>query len=71
MCNHPFADGNKRVGHAALETFLVINGWELVAGVDEQEQVILQLAAGAMQREEFVAWVQSHLQRRIGSPTPA
>ena len=27
VCNHPFLDGNKRVGHAALETFLMLNGF--------------------------------------------
>ncbi len=64
VCNHPFVDGNKRVGHAAMETFLVLNGWELAAGVDEQEQVILQLAAGSLQRDEFTTWIQSHLQQR-------
>ena len=64
VCNHPFMDGNKRVGHAAMETFLVLNGWELAATVDEQEQEILQLAAGRLRREEFTAWVQSHLQQR-------
>jgi death-on-curing protein len=68
VCNHPFVDGNKRVGHAAMETFLVLNGWELAAGVDEQEQVILALAAGTLKRDEFVAWVQSHLQRRSAEP---
>ncbi len=62
VCNHPFVDGNKRVGHAAMETFLVLNGCELSAGVDEQEHVILQLAAGTLRREQFTAWVQSHLQ---------
>jgi death-on-curing protein len=64
VCNHPFVDGNKRVGHAAMEAFLVLNGWELAAEVDEQEQVMLQLAAGSLTREEVVAWVQSHLQPR-------
>jgi death-on-curing protein len=64
VCNHPFLDGNKRVGHAAMETFLVLNGWELAAAVDEQEQVILRLAAGSLNREEFAAWVQSHLEQR-------
>jgi death-on-curing protein len=64
VCNHPFVDGNKRVGHAALETFLVLNGWELEADVDEQEQVILRLAAGALEREEFTAWVRAHLKPR-------
>ena len=26
VMNHPFIDGNKRVGHAAMETFLILNG---------------------------------------------
>src|SRR5262245_17293935 len=64
VCNHPFVDGNKRVGHAAMETFLVLNGWELAANVDEQEAVILRLAAGNLEREEFTAWVTSHIQQR-------
>ena len=59
--NHPFVDGNKRVAHAALETFLVLNGRELEAGVDDAERTILALAAGALTREQFVAWVTQHL----------
>jgi death-on-curing protein len=68
VCNHPFVDGNKRIGHAAMETFLVLHGWELASGVDEQEQVILRLAAGGMKREEFLEWVRSHLQQRPAEP---
>jgi death-on-curing protein len=71
VCNHPFVDGNKRVGHAAMETFLVLNGWELAAQVDEQEQVMLRLAAGALQRDEFTTWVQSHLRQRAIQPPAA
>ena len=26
VCNHPFADGNKRIGHASMELFLILNG---------------------------------------------
>ena len=33
--NHPFVDGNKRTGHAAMEVFLILNGYELDADVDE------------------------------------
>jgi death-on-curing protein len=29
--NHPFVDGNKRVGHAAMEVFLIMNGYEILA----------------------------------------
>jgi death-on-curing protein len=55
--NHGFEDGNKRIAHAALETFLVWNGHELAASVDEQEDVFLRLAAGTIGRDEFTDWV--------------
>lgn len=59
--NHAFVDGNKRIGHVAMETFLVMNGHEISASVDELEDVILRLAASAMGREEFSEWLRSHV----------
>ena len=59
--NHPFVDGNKRTGHAALETFLMLNGHELHATVDEAERVILGVAASRLTRENLVRWIQDHL----------
>ena len=59
--NHPFVDGNKRTGHAALETFLVLNGHEIKAAVDDQQTVLLQVAAGEMKREAFLVWLRAHI----------
>ena len=59
--NHPFTDGNKRIGHAAMETFLVLNGLEIDASVDEQEQVILDVASGKMERQELTEWLRAHV----------
>jgi death-on-curing protein len=59
--NHPFLDGNKRTGHAAMEVFLVLNGHEIRATVEEQEHVILQVAASELDREAFTAWLQAHV----------
>ncbi|MGI8587889.1 MAG: type II toxin-antitoxin system death-on-curing family toxin [Chloroflexia bacterium] len=64
ILNHPFVDGNKRVGHAAMETFLARNGYEIAATVDEQEHVILNVAAGEMGRDEFTAWLAAHVVER-------
>jgi death-on-curing protein len=61
VMGHPFLDGNKRTGHAAMETFLVLNGYEVSAAVDEQERVILQLAAGELSRAGFLEWVRSRV----------
>src|SRR5262249_6208809 len=59
--NHPFVDGNKRAGHAAMETFLVLNGSEIDASIDEQERLMLDLAAGRLDRARFVEWLRLHL----------
>ena len=61
VMNHPFVDGNKRIGHAAMETFLVMNGFELNADVDDSESVILRLAAGELERIPFTEWVVDHV----------
>ena len=59
--NHPFVDGNKRTGHAAMELFLVLNGFEIDASVDEQEKVILQVASGESKREAFTDWLRAYI----------
>lgn len=59
--NHPFVDGNKRIGHAAMEVFLVLNEYEIAASIDEQEAIILQLAAGEIDRSSFTEWLSSRV----------
>jgi death-on-curing protein len=55
---------SKRIGHAAMETFLLLNGFEITAEIDEQERLFLALAAGDMDREQFNRWVESHAHKR-------
>jgi death on curing protein len=59
--NHPFLDGNKRTGHAAMELFLVLNGFEIQSSVDEQERLILQVASGEIDRDRFALWLRDHV----------
>jgi len=58
---HPFVDGNKRVGHAAMETFLTLNAVEIDATVDEQEQLMLELATGRKSRGHLTEWLRQHV----------
>ena len=48
IMGHAFIDGNKRTGHAAMETFLILNGYELDATIDEQESIVLGVVAGGI-----------------------
>jgi len=58
--NHPFHDGNKRTGHAAMLLFLDLNEYQFMDELDEQERVILAVAGSTMEREEFTEWVKAH-----------
>jgi death-on-curing protein len=61
VTQHPFIDGNKRVGHSAMANFLYMNGHIIDADDDEQETIILRVAAGEMTKESFTEWVQSKI----------
>ncbi|NPA05846.1 MAG: type II toxin-antitoxin system death-on-curing family toxin [Chloroflexi bacterium] len=62
--NHPFLNGNKRTAHAAMEVFLVLNGYEMDADNAQQEQALVQVASCAWDRERFAEWVKAHLKPR-------
>jgi death-on-curing protein len=65
ISNHPFVDGNKRIGHAVMEVFLVLNGFEIEASTDEQEAVILEVAAGKRDRGAFNSWLKERIIQRF------
>jgi death-on-curing protein len=59
--NHPFIDGNKRVGHAAMATFLLLNGHVLTATVEAGEATIIGVASGVIGREALEHWIRAHM----------
>lgn len=64
ILNHPFVDGNKRIGQAAMETMLFLNGYEIVAEVSEQERLILAVAEGQVSRIELAQWLERYVRQR-------
>ena len=58
--NHPFVDGNKRIGAHVMLVFLALNGIELQHTQTELSEVILQLAAGTLQSSDLLHWILSH-----------
>ena len=62
--NHPYRDGNKRVGFLALVTFLGINGHELEATEAEVVAEIVALAEGSVSEAALADWIREHSARR-------
>lgn len=46
VMNHPFVDGNKRVGAVAALVFLAMNGYEFNAPEDDFANLVLDVASG-------------------------
>ena len=55
--NHPFIDGNKRIGILVMITFLEINGVELVCTDEELVTLGLGLADGSIDDENLLNWI--------------
>jgi death-on-curing protein len=62
--NHPYRDGNKRIGFLAMVTFLGVNGYAFVSTDAEVVAEILALADGAVSEADLADWVRQHSSRR-------
>lgn len=61
IMNHPFVDGNKRIGFMAMALFLSRNGYDIGGTVDEQEEIILRVASGEIDREALTLWLEENI----------
>ena len=62
--NHPYRDGNKRVGFLAMVTFLGVNGFDFSATDAEVVTEILALADGTVSEDALADWIRQHSSRR-------
>ena len=61
--NHPFVDGNKRTALVICETFIVDNGYSLLASDAELVVLFETLAAGELSEDEFAEWFRERVRR--------
>jgi death-on-curing protein len=62
--NHPYRDGNKRIGFLAMVTFLGVNGHDFSATEAEVVTNILALADGSASEEALADWIRQHSSMR-------
>ena len=59
--NHPFIDGNKRIGTHAMLVFLNLNSITLSYEDDELISTILSVASGEMDADGLLKWIQQRI----------
>lgn len=61
IAGHVFADGNKRVGYAAMEFFLMKHGFQIDSSTDSAEEITLKVADKPSEfKDEWFQWVKEH-----------
>ena len=58
--NHPFVDGNKRIGAHTMLVFLAVNGIELCYEQQELIDTVLSVASGQTDRQGLLQWILDH-----------
>ncbi len=58
--NHPFVDGNKRVGAVSALVFLVLNGFELDVPEDDFADIVLDVAQGKIDKAQVAVFLKQY-----------
>ena len=62
--NHPYRDGNKRIGFLAMATFLGVNRCIFSATDEEVVAEIVMLADDSLSEDAFAEWIRQHTSQR-------
>ena len=62
ILNHPFVDGNKRLGFEAMLLMLRLNGYDVHVSPATAFDVVVKVAKGALSEQAIADWLKQHSQ---------
>ena len=62
VSNHPFIDGNKRVGFEAMRLMLRLNGYDIHASLETKYEFVMDIAKGRLTEQAIADWLKQHSQ---------
>jgi death-on-curing protein len=60
VINHPFMDGNKRMGYILMRLLLLKLGYDIKANPDEKYEFVIGIASGKFKIEQITSWLKMH-----------
>ena len=61
LINHPFIDGNKRIGYVLMRSLLISYELDIYADQDEKYNFVIKIACGDYRYPDIVNWISSNL----------
>ena len=62
--NHPFIDGNKRIGYVLLRMTLLNADQDIVASEDDKYEFVIQVSEGKLDFDEITNWIQQRVKKK-------
>ena len=63
IANHPFLDGNKRIGYVIMRYFLLRHGFDISASQSEKFEFVINIAQGQLHFEQINNWISDKLRK--------
>ena len=60
VTSHPLIDGNRRTAWALMITFVLLNGFEVVAETDDAFDFVLGVATESRDLDSLASWIAAH-----------
>ena len=60
ISNHPFVDGNKRIGFEAMRLMLRLNGYDVHASLEAKFDFVMEIAKGKLAEQAIADWLKQH-----------
>lgn len=65
VINHPFLDGNKRIGYVMMRMILLDNAFDVTATTEEKYELIIEISKGLMKFEQIRDWIKLRLTKNV------
>ena len=64
ISNHPFLDGNKRIGYVLMRYFLLENNLDIKASQQEKYGFVIKIAQGQLSFDQIHSWLSERMVRK-------
>ena len=61
IINHPFIDGNKRIGYVLMRLFILDSGFDIISSQTDKYEFVIKIASGKSDFDEICEWIKNHL----------
>ncbi len=65
ISNHPFIDGNKRIGFEAMRLMLLLNGYNIFASEDKKFHFVMNIAEKKINEQGIAGWLRNNSKKHI------